>query len=54
MGPEGGERGGQVIAEGSPEQVTAVEASHTGAFLRDVLCTGKADMARGRSRLSEP
>jgi excinuclease ABC subunit A len=45
MGPEGGERGGQVIAEGSPEQVATVEASYTGTFLRDVLYTGKASMA---------
>ena len=44
MGPEGGERGGHVIAEGSPEQVAAVEASYTGAFLRDMLCTGKANV----------
>jgi excinuclease ABC subunit A len=37
MGPEGGYGGGLVIAEGSPEQVAAVPASHTGKFLRDVL-----------------
>ena len=33
MGPEGGERGGHVIAHGTPEQVATVAASHTGAFL---------------------
>lgn len=37
MGPEGGVDGGQVVAEGTPEQVAAVEASHTGRYLRDVL-----------------
>ncbi|MGW5350409.1 excinuclease ABC subunit UvrA [Streptomyces sp. NPDC004031] len=37
MGPEGGSGGGLVIAEGTPEQVAAVPASHTGKFLRDVL-----------------
>ncbi|HEV7624928.1 MAG TPA: excinuclease ABC subunit UvrA, partial [Streptomyces sp.] len=37
MGPEGGYGGGLVVAEGSPEQVAAVPASHTGKFLRDVL-----------------
>ncbi|MDO5628672.1 MAG: excinuclease ABC subunit UvrA [Mobilicoccus sp.] len=37
MGPEGGHRGGQVVAEGTPEQVAAIEASHTGSFLRPVL-----------------
>ncbi|NUS12244.1 MAG: excinuclease ABC subunit UvrA [Streptomyces sp.] len=37
MGPEGGSGGGLVIAEGTPEQVAGVPASHTGKFLRDVL-----------------
>ncbi|CAN5425227.1 excinuclease ABC subunit UvrA [soil metagenome] len=37
MGPEGGTRGGLVIAEGTPEQVAANEKSFTGAFLKPVL-----------------
>ncbi len=37
LGPEGGYEGGQVIAQGTPEQVAAVEASYTGRFLRPVL-----------------
>jgi excinuclease ABC subunit A len=37
MGPEGGSRGGLVIAEGTPEQIAATSASHTGEFLREVL-----------------
>jgi excinuclease ABC subunit A len=37
LGPEGGERGGKVVAEGTPEEVAAVEGSHTGHFLRRVL-----------------
>ncbi|MDF2849149.1 MAG: uvrA, partial [Oerskovia sp.] len=37
MGPEGGSGGGRVIAEGTPEQVAAVPASHTGRFLAEVL-----------------
>jgi excinuclease ABC subunit A len=37
MGPEGGSGGGLVIAEGTPEAVAAVEASHTGKFLAEVL-----------------
>ena len=37
MGPEGGSGGGLVIAEGTPEQVAGVPASHTGKFLRDIL-----------------
>jgi excinuclease ABC subunit A len=34
MGPEGGEAGGRIVAEGTPEQIAAVENSHTGRFLR--------------------
>jgi excinuclease ABC subunit A len=37
LGPEGGERGGQVVAEGTPEEVAAVDTSHTGRFLQRVL-----------------
>lgn len=37
MGPEGGNGGGRVVAEGTPEQVAKVEASYTGKFLREVL-----------------
>jgi excinuclease ABC subunit A len=37
MGPEGGAAGGTVIAEGSPEQVAAIDTSYTGQFLRAVV-----------------
>ncbi len=37
MGPEGGSRGGAVVASGTPEQIAAVPESHTGRFLRDIL-----------------
>jgi excinuclease ABC subunit A len=37
MGPEGGSGGGLVVAEGTPELVASVEASHTGRFLAEVL-----------------
>ena len=37
LGPEGGDRGGQVIAEGTPEQVAADPASFTGQFLARIL-----------------
>jgi excinuclease ABC subunit A len=37
LGPEGGEAGGHVIAEGTPEQVATVDASYTGQALREVL-----------------
>ena len=37
LGPEGGDRGGQIIAQGTPEEVAAIEASYTGKYLKDVL-----------------
>lgn len=37
LGPEGGEAGGEVVAEGPPEQVALIDGSYTGKFLRDVL-----------------
>jgi excinuclease ABC subunit A len=37
LGPEGGEEGGQVIAEGTPEQITKMVRSYTGQFLKRVL-----------------
>jgi excinuclease ABC subunit A len=37
LGPGGGSGGGQIVATGTPEQVATKEASHTGAFLAEVL-----------------
>jgi len=37
LGPEGGEGGGEIIAEGTPEMVAGVEQSHTGRYLRRML-----------------
>jgi len=37
LGPEGGDRGGTIVAEGTPEAVAEVEASYTGQFLRQHL-----------------
>jgi excinuclease ABC subunit A len=47
LGPEGGSRGGNVIATGTPEEVAQVDGSHTGQFLRGIL--GAEDMAPGRA-----
>lgn len=35
LGPEGGSQGGQIVAQGTPEQVAASNASHTASFLRE-------------------
>jgi excinuclease ABC subunit A len=40
LGPEGGELGGRVVADGPPEKVAQTKASHTGQFLRKVLQAG--------------
>ena len=37
LGPDGGERGGRIVAEGPPESICAVEASQTGQYLRRLL-----------------
>ena len=37
LGPEGGTRGGTIVAAGTPEDVARVDASHTGQYLRGML-----------------
>jgi excinuclease ABC subunit A len=37
LGPEGGDGGGRLVTEGSPEHIVTVEESHTGKFLKPVL-----------------
>jgi excinuclease ABC subunit A len=37
LGPEGGDGGGQVLAEGTPEQVAKVKTSYTGKYLKEYL-----------------
>src|SRR4051794_15905856 len=57
MGPEGGNRGGLVVAEGTPEEVAANPDSYTGQFLRPLLETSPAKQppkkraSRSRSRV---
>jgi len=41
MGPEGGESGGQIIAQGTPEKVSLEKNSFTGQFLKEILTTPK-------------
>jgi excinuclease ABC subunit A len=53
MGPEGGSKGGLVLATGTPEELAEVPESHTGQFLRPMLgltgepAGGRAAVARG-------
>ncbi|MDR2006215.1 MAG: excinuclease ABC subunit UvrA, partial [Acidaminococcales bacterium] len=40
LGPEGGDRGGEVLAAGPPEQIAKTKKSHTGAYLKNMLKKG--------------
>jgi len=44
LGPEGGDGGGEIVAQGTPEDVAKAKGSHTGRFLKPVLAR------RGRER----
>ena len=48
LGPEAGQAGGEIVAEGTPEQIAQVAASYTGKFLRDLLprANGKGAVPR--------
>ena len=46
MGPEGGFRGGLVVAEGTPEAVAKVKESYTGQFLGEILATNRKAIAK--------
>jgi len=52
LGPEGGRRGGQVLAEGTPEDVAAMADSYTGQFLGPILDKGRAGMPSARPSVS--
>ena len=55
LGPEGGSRGGQLVAQGTPEQVAATPGSYTGQFLAQVLAGTSVPVAprpRGAGRTS--
>ena len=43
LGPEGGSGGGEIVAEGSPEQVARSKASYTGKYLKKILKTKKSE-----------
>ncbi|MBA2952882.1 excinuclease ABC subunit UvrA [Nocardioides sp. MAH-18] len=54
MGPEGGSRGGTVVAEGTPETVAANPASHTGTFLAPLLEGREAKQPAGKRAAPAP
>ena len=52
LGPEGGSRGGQIVAQGTPEQVATTPGSHTGQFLAEALRGSEVPVARPGRQLS--
>jgi len=48
LGPEGGDGGGRVVAEGTPEDVAAVEESYTGHYLKKILVEEQKKIAVGK------
>ena len=50
LGPEGGDGGGRVVADGTPDEVAAVAESYTGQFLRRALGPAPAQPAQRRRR----
>src|SRR5215813_3797790 len=48
LGPEGGAAGGEVVAEGTPEQVAQIDGSYTGKFLRELLPRPNGKNGAGR------
>ncbi len=51
LGPEGGDEGGYIVAEGSPEAVAKNAKSYTGQFLKKELAAGNGEQKGGRSRI---
>jgi excinuclease ABC subunit A len=56
LGPEGGDGGGEIVAEGTPEAVSISDQSYTGAFLRKILAIPERcdDLAERIALLSQP
>ena len=54
LGPEGGHRGGQILATGTPEQIAANPASHTGHFLAKLLPKSKAAKGEKPAAVAKP
>ena len=50
MGPEGGFRGGTVVAEGTPEDVAKVKASYTGQYLAEILASNRAIVKKSSAK----
>ena len=52
LGPEGGDGGGTIVAEGTPEEVCRVKASYTGKYLKGILARDRVE-ASGKAKTSD-
>ena len=50
LGPEGGDKGGEIVAEGTPETIAKTPGSHTGHYLKDVLGRATENTARNKKK----
>jgi excinuclease ABC subunit A len=53
LGPEGGDRGGYVIAKGTPEAIAENPASYTGSYLKTMLTKSRTDMPQDSSQIEK-
>jgi excinuclease ABC subunit A len=53
LGPEGGDKGGEIVAEGTPEQIAIAAGSHTGHYLKDTLARAEAQPKKKRAASAE-
>jgi len=53
LGPEGGDGGGEIVAEGTPEDVVKVARSYTGRFLKPVLARKNAGPKKKGQKAAE-
>ena len=53
LGPEGGDKGGEIVAEGTPEAIAKIEGSHTGHYLKEVLARATTNAARKKKPTPE-
>jgi excinuclease ABC subunit A len=54
LGPEGGDGGGTIVAQGTPEQVAQIPARDTGVYLAQVLGLPRAKASWARSQRQSP
>ena len=54
LGPEGGDKGGEIVAEGTPEMIAQAKGSHTGHYLEDVLSRATANASKKKKPAPSP